>query len=99
MPSDPAIAPASSERMSPKRFSVTTTSKRRGSMTRAMANASTYWCSSATSGYSFASFVIVARHNCDDSSTLALSTDSSFFRRPRASSKATRDTRSTSAGV
>ena len=96
-PSEPATTAASSLRMSPKRLSVTTTSKSVGAIARRMANASTYmWCS-VTSGYSRPTAVTACRHTRDVSSTLALSTEVTRNRRDRAVSKATRATRSTSA--
>jgi len=42
MPSEPVMTPDSSDRMSPKRFSVSTTSKLRGVFIRCIAQASTY---------------------------------------------------------
>ena len=50
MPREPVMMPDSSERMSPKRFSVRTTSKLRGTFMRCMAMESTSWCSTVTSG-------------------------------------------------
>ena len=50
MPSEPVMMEASSERMSPKRFSVRTTSKLRGMFMRCMAMESTSWCSRVTEG-------------------------------------------------
>ena len=51
-PSDPASTAASSLRMSPNRFSVTTTSMSPGRCTSRIANESTRACSSVTVGYS-----------------------------------------------
>ena len=48
-PMEPAITAASSDRMSPNRFSVSTTSNRDGEVTSAIAHASTYMCCSVTS--------------------------------------------------
>ena len=50
MPIEPARMAASSERMSPKVFSVTIVSKWVGLWTRAIAQLSTSTCSSCTSG-------------------------------------------------
>ena len=61
--------------------------------------ASTYWCSSVTSGNSLATSITVARQSCETSSTLALSTLVSFLRRFWANWKAMRATRATSSRV
>ena len=50
IPIEPVIIAASSERMSPNRFSVMITSKSAGRLTSCMAALSTSMCSSATSG-------------------------------------------------
>ena len=96
MPIEPARTEPSSLRMSPKRFSVTTTSKAVGRSRSCIAQLSTSMCSSSMSGYSAASWVTTRRQSCEFSSTLALSTEVSLPRRLRASSKAMRQTRSIS---
>jgi hypothetical protein len=79
IPSDPASTLASSERMSPNRFSVTMTSKAAGRWISIIAQASTSRCSTVTSGNSgFASSTIV-RHSRLDDKTFALSTLVSFL--------------------
>ena len=94
MPSEPVNAAVSSVRMSPKRFSVSTTSKSRGRAIRYIAIASTSRCSTATSGYSRAmSAETVSRQRREVSSTLALSTETSRRWRARASAAAVRVTR------
>ena len=50
IPRLPASTDASSERMSPKRFSVTTTSNDAGLLTRSIAHESTSWWLTSTSG-------------------------------------------------
>src|SRR5581483_2335628 len=75
MPSDPVITADSSDKISPNRFSVRITSKGRGSVTKCMAQESTYMCSSLTSVYSRATRLTTSRQSCEVSSTLALSTD------------------------
>ena len=50
IPSEPASTAASSDRMSPKRFSVTMTSKSAGRRTSSIAQESTSWWPSVTSG-------------------------------------------------
>ncbi|CUO60517.1 Uncharacterised protein [Flavonifractor plautii] len=87
---------ASSERMSPNMFSVTTTSNWPGSFTSCMAQLSTSTSSYCTSGYSSASRCMTERHRREVSSTLALSTLDTFLRRRLASSKARRPMRSIS---
>ncbi len=96
IPSEPARTEASSDRMSPKRFSVTRTSNEAGERTICMAHASTSRSSRATSGYSAATSWTTVRQRRDVARTFALSTLVSFFRRPRASSNARRATRATS---
>ncbi len=88
MPSEPAITAASSDRMSPNRFSVTITSKLAGHLARAMAAESTSRCSRLTSGKSAWTSSVTLRHSREVASTLALSTWVSWRRRPRASSNA-----------
>ena len=80
-------------------FSVRITSKLEGRDTSAMAAESTYMCDSSTPGKSFATRFTTSRHKRDESSTLALSTDVSFFRRRCANSNASRAMRSTSGSV
>ena len=96
MPSEPEIIAISSERMSPKRFSVTSTSKDPGRRINCIAALSTYMCESCTSGNSREISITVSRHSTDDASTLALSTESSCFLRPIAAVNATRAMRSIS---
>ena len=75
MPSDPVICAASSERMSPNMFSVTTTSKNAGRLMSCIAVLSTSMSSSVTSGYSASCRrCTTSRHMREVSSTLALST-------------------------
>ena len=90
MPSDPEIIAISSERMSPKRFSVTSTSKDPGRRMSCMAALSTYMWDSSTSGNSLAISITVSRQRTEEARTFALSTDRSFLRRPMAAMKATR---------
>lgn len=78
---EPVIWLASSERMSPNRFSVRITSNWLGSRTIYMAALSTYMWSSSTSGYSSATAQTVFRHRRELSSTLALSTEVTRLRR------------------
>ena len=99
MPSDAVSTAASSDRMSPKMLPITITSYRVGCVTRSIAHESTSWWSSSTSGYSLPTSLATSRHSRLDSSTLALSTDVSFLRRVRASSKPTRRMRSISFSV
>ncbi len=90
-------AAATSERMSPKVFSVTTTSIVSGALTTVIANESTSAWSSGTSGYSDApSSVTTSRQSRDVWSTFTLSTDVSRPPRSRAISNARRAIRSTS---
>ena len=96
MPSEPVSMEASSERMSPKVFSVTSTSNCAGLAMSCIAALSTYMSSRRTSGYSAAMLCATSRHMRDVSSTLALSTECTTPRRRRAASKAQRTTRSTS---
>ena len=95
-PSEPATAPASSLRMSPNMFSVTITSNCAGARTSCMAQVSTSRCSRVTSGNSRATTSTVSRQSREVSSTLALSTEVTFRRRPRAIEQATRATRAIS---
>ncbi len=95
-PSEPHIADASSLRMSPKRLPVSTTSKRAGFVTSSMAARSTNMCVSSTDGYSEPTSETTRRQSCDASSTFALSTEVTRPRLRRASSNATRATRSIS---
>ena len=62
IPSEPVITPDSSLRMSPNKFSVSTTSKLRGVFIKCIAQASTYWCLSVMPGYCCATSTTVARH-------------------------------------
>ena len=97
---DPASMEASSVRMSPNIFSVTMTSKSHGLRKRCMAAESTSMCSTVTSGNSAGMMrFTVARHSREVSRTLALSTEVSFLRRPRAKLAASRTTRSISGRV
>ena len=74
IPSEPARTLASSERMSPNRFSVTSTSKIDGFVTSTIAQASTSRCSTSTSGYSGRISSTTFRQSRLDDSTFALST-------------------------
>ncbi len=75
MPIEPVSIAASSERMSPNRFSVRITSKCRGAATSCIAALSTSTCSSSTFGNSSEwTRITVARQRRLVSSTLALST-------------------------
>ena len=93
IPSEPASTPASSDRMSPNRFSVTRTSNQAGCLIRSIAHESTSWWPTSTSGYSGRSSSTIVRHSRDVARTFALSTLVSRRRRPRASSNASRTTR------
>ncbi len=103
IPIDPVSIAASSERMSPKRFSVSSTSKLAGALTSCIAALSTSRCSSCTPVNSRAcTLMTTSRHRREVSSTFALSTLVTFApdpadpaRRP-AASNATRAIRSTS---
>ena len=77
--------------MSPKRFSVTTTSNHAGLLTRSIAHESTSWWLTSTSGYSPLSSSTTRRQSRDVARTLALSTLVSRPRRARASSNPSRD--------
>ena len=80
MPIDPVSMDASSVKMSPKRFSATTTSKSAGRESRCMVAASTKRCSISKSGYSFSIIVVVTDlQSCEVAITFALSTDVSLF--------------------
>ena len=70
----PARTAASSDRMSPNRFSVTMTSKSAGRRTSSIAHESTSWWVSRTSGKSTAISSVTRRHSRDVARTLALST-------------------------
>ena len=97
MPSEPVICAASSERISPNMFSVTTTSKSAGRLMSCIAVLSTSRSSSSTSGYSSSwTRWTISRHMREVSSTLRLSTLVTLFLRLRAASKAWRAMRSTS---
>ena len=97
MPSEPVIWAASSDRMSPNMFSVTTTSKSTGRLISCMAVLSTSRSSSSTSGYSSEpTRCTISRHMRLVSSTFALSTLVTLLRRLRAASNAWRAMRSTS---
>ena len=97
MPSEPVIWAASSERMSPNMFSVTTTSKSAGRLMSCIAVLSTSRSSSSTSGYSSSwTRWTISRHMREVSSTLRLSTLVTLFLRLRAASNAWRAMRSTS---
>ncbi len=86
--------------MSPNMFSVTTTSKRAGSVTRNMAAASTSRQSNSTSGNCSAmACVATLRHSREVASTLALSTSVRRLLRRRAISAARTTTRSISSRV
>src|ERR1700693_2054363 len=96
LPSEPVSIAASSERMSPKVFSVKITSKRCGSRISCIAAVSTSRCSSSISGYSACSATTTRRHSRLVSRTFCLSTEVTRRRRARASSNATRALRSIS---
>ncbi len=99
-PIDPVSIEASSDRMSPNRLSVTITSNCLGLRTSCMAQLSARMCSSSTSAYSrWCSAVTTSRQNWPLSMTFDFSAEATLLRRPRASSKATRATRSISAVV
>ena len=96
MPRLPARIAASSDRMSPNRFSVTMTSKSAGRRTSSIAHESTSWWLSRTSGNSTAISSVMRRHRRDVARTLALSTWVTTLRRVRASSNASRTIRAIS---
>jgi hypothetical protein len=77
-------------------FSVTITSIAAGAVISFIEAVSTSVCSSSISGFSFPIFVAICLHKRDDSNTLALSTEVTFFFRPRASLNASSTTRFTS---
>ncbi len=81
---EPAITAASSDRISPNMFSVTITSNWRGLRISCIAQLSTNMCSSVTWGNSRATSVTVFRQSCELLSTLALSIEATFWRRPAA---------------
>eukprot|EP00755_Sulcionema_specki_P013122 Sspe_Gene.53155::Locus_29407_Transcript_1_1_Confidence_1.000_Length_1348::g.53155::m.53155 len=96
-PREPARTDPSSERMSPKRFSVTTTSIEDGERMMSMATLSTSPWRNSTSGNSFSTTsVATRRHSRLVANTLALSTLSSFRFLPIAARAATRTILSTS---
>ena len=80
-PSEPAITAASSDRMSPNRFSVTSTSKPAGHFASTIAAESTSRCSSVTSGKSAWTSSVTLRHRRLVARTFALSTWVTFRRR------------------
>ena len=82
--------------MSPKRFSVRSTSKLEGASAIFIAHASTYMWSTRTAGWRKATSFTTVRQSRDVSSTLALSTDVTRFFRPAAALNATSAMRSTS---
>ena len=90
---------ASSERMSPNRFSVTRTSKPAGHFASVIAALSTSRCSSSTSGKSAWTSSVTLRHRRLVARTFALSTWVTFLRRVRASSNARVTIRRISASV
>ena len=96
IPMEPVIMEASSDRMSPNMFSVTTTSNWLGSLTICMAQLSTSISLSSTSGYSAARRCITDFQRREESSTLLFSTEQSFLPRFRAVSKPMRPMRSIS---
>jgi len=97
IPIEPVSIAASSERMSPNMFSVSSTSKWRGLAISCIAALSTSMCSSSTCGYSRSCTPLTtSRHSRDVSSTLALSTLVTFL---CAALKAVRATRSISLTV
>ena len=95
----PASTDASSDRMSPKRFSVTRTSKLAGAARATWRRRRPAGRRARRPGTPAATSWMTCRHRRDVARTLALSTDVSRFRRPRASSKASRTTRPTSSAV
>jgi hypothetical protein len=100
MPSDPAISPARSDRMSPIMFSVTSTSKSAERRTRCTVMASMWKSSTVTSGYPLAISRQTSRNRPVVSlSTLALWTIVRCRRRRLARSRATRAIRSTAGRV
>ena len=99
IPSDPASTAASSDRMSPNRFSVTMTSKSAGRRTSSIAHESTSWWATSTPGSSAATSSTTVRHRRDVARTFALSTLVTWPRRVAASSKASRTIRPISASV
>ena len=98
-PSEPAMTAASSDRMSPNRFSVTRTSKPAGHFASIIAALSTSRCSSSTSGKSAWTSSVTLRHRRLVARTFALSTWVTFLRRVRASSNARVTIRRISASV
>ena len=98
-PSDPVITDASSLRMSPNIFSVTTTSNAAGFVINFIAVESTNICSTSISGYAFFFSSTTSRHSLLVSSTFALSTEATFPLRKRAISNALTTIRSISSRV
>ena len=96
MPMEPVSMEASSERMSPNMFSVTSTSNWVGFLISCMAVLSTSTSLYSTSGYSSDRRCITFLQSLEVSSTLALSTEARRFLRFMAVSKATRPMRSIS---
>ena len=96
IPMEPVSMEASSDKISPNMFSVTSTSNWPGFLISCMAVLSTRISLYSTSAYSSASLCMVVRHRREVSNTLALSTEASFLLRFRAVSKATRPIRSIS---
>jgi len=80
-PIEPATIAASSERMSPNMFSVSTTSKSAGRATSCIAALSTSMCSSATPSKRLATPSTVSRQSRDVSRMFALSTETTAPRR------------------
>ena len=93
IPRLPASTAASSDRMSPNRFSVTMTSKSAGRRTSSIAHESTSWWLSLTSGNSAATSSATVRHRRDVARTFALSTWVTCPRASAASSNASRTIR------
>ena len=87
-PSEPASTDASSERMSPKVFSVRMTSNWPGFMTSCIAQLSTSISVRSTCGYSTATRCTILRHKRPVSRTFALSTLVTLPRRLPAAAKA-----------
>ena len=84
MPMEPVIILASSDKMSPNRFSVTMTSNWEGFFTSCMAALSTSISAHSTSGNSAAVRCTTFRHSREVSKTLALSTETTRPERFRA---------------
>ena len=88
IPSDPAITAASSDRMSPNRFSVTRTSKSAGRRPAASRTSRRAGARAPRPGSRRGPPRSTLRHSRDVARTFALSTWSTLPRRPRASSNA-----------